>query len=278
MTDLLSSHLRTSRIVPLTPDEAVMTAATADTFPGCQLTLASICIRHSNVNLLVIDVGLTENQRAWLTRQGVDWIKPEADYLFKFDRESFAWNKCRLIALSPYRYTVWLDPCVIVTGDLGDAFLVTRKQPFLFTSTSFMPHEDRLYSSLPARHQPPASRRLPNTMVVGFNLLRDRHLLRDWQYCVGRAEESMDIRHMVWDCDKGALLWGLVNRNSCHLVRFISHFCQSEYAPPTTDPAKFFRTLGEGRGFTVRGFRGVSMPWAYWGVKENILPIDLVRD
>lgn len=260
--------------LPLMGDEGVVTSATRDTFVPMQIMLSSLVARHAKMRVLVIDQGMTAEQRRWCEDyQELMVVSPAADFLYKFPQQQEEWNKPRYFTLSPFNASIWLSPTTFVMGTLNEPFCGIRSKAFIVQANDWLPHDTRLYERLQPRNKPNQTRRLPNTGLVGLLLSRDNALLRDWTLCVHHAASASTVRETVLNTDAGALTWALVNCGRPWLCDDRPLYNRRLPRSTFSSPENFFHYMREQyTDNSVAHFE--HRYWERWGV--DILPLSLV--
>lgn len=237
---LFHENLAARLPTPFNRGEGILTYATRETFVGFQLLYASILCKHTCVNLVLVDCGLSTEQRNWCVENDVFRVTPASNFfLLEKEVEWVKWNKPKFFAFSPFLKTILIEPCLMVTGSLNNLFGTLQAEPVLPPIDSSHPVDDMmLYSNrLPVRGiSIPIMRVYPKTKFVGLNLDRDFYLLRDWLWATVNAADHLNVRSEIAEYDRGALGWALVKNemlNQCHLSREYSmHKLSNPYASP----------------------------------------------
>jgi hypothetical protein len=159
----------------------VVSATDANTFRGFQLLYLSLARSH-DVKVLLFDLGLTDAQAAWVSRQeGLYHTRVDLDQL-PVGRDTPHWqtlNKPFYVSRSPFRRTLWLDADTLVLGDLRPVADLLARGPFLTTDIMVHPNPPALNQRcgvVPAEDPPFAV----NAGVCGFDLERDWPLVHEW--------------------------------------------------------------------------------------------------
>lgn len=225
LENLFHENVSARITTPFLKQEGVVSYADMLSFTSFQLLAGSIHSKHTYVNLLLVDCGLTHAQRQWCRYNDIDMIVPDDSFLvLKNESKWQRWNKPLFVTLSPYINTLLIDPNVMVTGSLDEVFATLKKEPVFMPINDSAPADDQmLYSKCIIRKVGvPLMRIYPPTKFVGFNIVRDIHLLRDWIGITGEAAKNENIRKCVFDFERGTLGWALVSHemlNGCHLTR-----------------------------------------------------------
>ncbi len=271
---LFQSLFASGTRLPLMGDEGVVTAAGRDTFVPMQIMLSSLVARHTKLRVLVIDQGMTTEQRRWCEDyQELLVVAPTSDFLYPFQERQGDWNKPRYFTLSPFNASIWLSPTTFVMGTLNDPFSNIRSKAFIVQAHDWLPHDYWLYERLQPRNKPTQMRRLPNTGVVGLLLSRDGGLLRDWTLCVHHASAAATVREAVLEADAGALTWALVNSGRPWLCDDRPMFNRRLPRSTFPSPHSFFSYMRE--QYTDNSVAHFDYRyWERWGME--VLPLSLV--
>src|SRR5262245_6171205 len=189
---LLAEYLprRPRRALP--PGSGVVTAADQGHFCGFQVLYTSL-LRGHDVSVLLVDIGLTEAQRAWASRQpGLIVYRFPLDRLVVSPRHDYwqAWTQPFLLAASPFQRVLWLDTDCLVRDDLTPVFRHIGTRPFISSHRPdwVNPNGPALADALPAvrgaREDFTAC-----TVVVAFDLDRDWYIVNEWMALTRLAVE-----------------------------------------------------------------------------------------
>jgi hypothetical protein len=221
----------------------VLTAADATFFPGLQVLTASL---GEAVPLAIIDLGLTDDQRAWCASQKSQLIRPAVLRMPRDVTMWQAWNKPFYYTASPFRQTVWIDSDCAVVGDLRVLFFELEMGPFVVRHWDVpypQPNREALYQRFPV------SLRLPpgdgiNSGVIGLDQIRDADLLEAWCNLVDRAAEDPTIRSCISWYDDGALQWAF--EATRRLDRVLPRHAWNRFVPSrlTDDPVAYIVSIG----------------------------------
>jgi hypothetical protein len=202
---LLAEHLprRPRRTLPAA--WGIVTAADRGHFCGFQVLYTSL-VRGHDIGVLLVDIGLTEAQRAWALRQpGLTLYRFPPEQLVVSTREDYwqAWNKPFFVAACPFRRALWLDTDCLVRDDLAPVFRHLEARPFI---TSHRPEwincngpvvADALPAVRGAREDFTAC-----TGVFAFDLERDWYIVNEWMALTRLAvEHPWDLagQFSFWD-------------------------------------------------------------------------------
>lgn len=259
----LSARLPT----PFNRNEGILTYSTRETFVGFQLLYASILCKHTCVNLVLVDCGLSSEQRNWCSENDIFRVIPDSKFfLLEKEVEWVKWNKPKFFSFSPFIKTILMEPCLMLTGSLHNLFSTLQSEPVLPPINSTYPaDDDMLYARrLPIRLTSlPVMRVYPRTKFVGLNIERDYYLLRDWLWATVNAADSQNIRMEISEYDRGTLGWALVKNemlNQCHLTR---PYTMEGLENPYASPDDLIERIDEDcRGADIVQFR--VKPWKKW--------------
>ena len=191
----------------------LITAADAGIFRDLQFLIYSFQ-GSQGYPLIVYDLGLTPQQRAWCEDQPLVRCVP-----FRIDEMPFdrfrplhlwqTWLKPFYFLKAPFDQMLWIDADCCVLRDVEEAFAIIERQPLVVRdATSVRTENDpRLYTELPI----PADRKtggvVVNAGVVGLCRHRDRALLNAWAFGVDWAARQPGRAGRVAWMDQGMLLW-----------------------------------------------------------------------
>ncbi len=205
MAALLAEYLPCRPRRPLPAGCGVVTAADCGHFCGFQVLYTSL-MRGHDVGVLLVDIGLTDAQRAWASRQpGLIVYRFPPDRLVVSPREEYwqAWNKPFFVAASPFRRTLWLDTDCLVRDDLTPIFRHLEARPFISSHRPEWtnPNGPGLADALPAvrgaREDFTAC-----TGVFAFDLERDWYIVNEWMALTRLAAEhpwGLTEEFRFWD-------------------------------------------------------------------------------
>lgn len=207
------------------PDLRIITAADAGYFVPLQLLLLSILATHE-VQITVIDIGLTESQREWCKRQKVECIRFDENKLIMPKAISFwqTWNKPAYLSQFTGRI-FWIDADCVVLNSLKWVDEMLRHRPVIVSCMAApyflgkaggelsLRNSAELYEYYPVKER---LEELPNAGVCAFDLPRDRDLLDTWLWMIREATFRAEACNLTkykqgwlkW-FDQGALQWAL---------------------------------------------------------------------
>lgn len=232
-------------------DLTIITAADKGYFTALQALIASIKSSHE-VDIIVLNLGLTKLQILWIIKQNVKVIDITSSEIEIPKSVHFwqTWNKpCYFIQAAKHtnkKLFLWIDADCIVTNSLKwiDRNLL-ESQPIIFSDTAALlccnnsvkdakevvSNSEELY----VQKKYVVSERFeidsyPNAGVVGLNLTRelDRDILKNWVYMIKEANKDVrlldktknrweDQRWLKW-YDQGALQWAIEKSKATHKV------------------------------------------------------------
>lgn len=210
LTRLLGMRMGRKPKLPFRANEGIITAADALEFIGLQLLYSSLIVRHE-CRVAVLDMGLTEVQRAWCDRQPcLLRIVPEASAM-RFGNEDGweKWNKPYLMMYSPFERTLWLDSETIVLNDLTQLFGLMNSEPVVVNTTEEMDVDSWFFSRMPGDVRPPSYAKYPSTSVLGLDMTRDFHLLKNWMWVLENVVKNPKLQSSSRRLDSSAMAWAL---------------------------------------------------------------------
>jgi lipopolysaccharide biosynthesis glycosyltransferase len=174
------------------------------------------------VSITLFDLGLTSDQREWLTKQGVIIRRERPGVFTQKDHLWQTWNKPFYIYSSPYKKTLWIDSDCIVVNDLRPLFDKIEEQPV------FMQHpagagytggnQDQLYHRFPVKSRLSKENSI-NAGVVGVNKSKEhQELVYNWMKMVNNAFRFKDVERLIGWHDEGCLHWAVCATGMADLV------------------------------------------------------------
>lgn len=205
----------------------IITAADDAYFLPFQLLFASLRLSHQ-ARVTLIDLGLSDQQRAWCEAHGVERIEIDDRHLVVPRSIPWwqTWNKPVYLRMFSGP-VLWLDADCIVTGSLEWLVELLKHRPVItacWAAIHFFGYErgvdclrndDRLYERYPV------ARRLteyPNAGVCAFDAARDADVLDTWIWMVAQTVERPYLRDWVRWYDQGCLQWALEKREATQIV------------------------------------------------------------
>lgn len=208
--------------------EGIVTLSDQNYFPGVVMLYRSIQSGGYPVPLVCFDIGLSDEQRQWSRRhlqfleirelpsdRDIDTIRraPEDPALAKPGKRHWPlWICPFLIKASPFQRTFWIDADVVVLRNLEGLFRMLDEGP-VFTLENLAPeatpNKAQLYHLLPIARTFETNRPTLNGGVSGWDLERDKAVLRGYMYPIRRAFENPDIKAAISWHDQGALIWSV---------------------------------------------------------------------
>lgn len=260
--------------IPIDRGCGIVAAVDSKRFVGFQLLYSSLRVSHE-VDIVVFDLGLNDQQRAWCDRQHRLVVKSLKDIQAPFDIQDDlwqTWNKPFYIEASGFKNVIWIDSDCIVAKSLRPLFLSLKVSP-LFTPDITPSCNPGLYRLLPCNNVRDDGMPYVNAGVVGFKLDRalDKAILTAWKSAVSQAKLNPEIRkEMVWH-DQAALKWAIQLNGATSLVKretdinflFPAH-------RPTNSLTEILRVAASLPGTINHFVAGKQKPWDKW----NYLAID----
>ena len=254
----------------------IVTAADRGHFCGFQLLYTSLLHGH-DVAVLLVDIGLTDAQRAWASRQpGLIVYRFPLDRLAVSPRQEYwqAWNKPFFVAASPFRRTLWLDTDCLVWDDLTPIFRHLEARPFISSHRPewVNPNGPALADALPvlrgAREDFTAC-----TGVFAFDLDRDWYIVNEWMALTRLAVEhpsGLADQFSFWD---EGVFRAVVQKLGLYRECVPDLGWNRTIDPPADSLEAFLPALEAANGQDrVLHFCGRPKYWTAWGV--DVLDLD----
>lgn len=255
--------------IELPGDVGVLSACDAAYFTIFQALYWSIAYRY-NVEITVVDLGMTDRQREWCSSQPqLTVISPPSDWIIDRGEKAWQlWSKPLYIRDSPHRRTIWLDADTVV----GDSCLVQLSRNLLtsmFTAECVSDWKRADRKRLPHEHfgtMPVDDNLLVMAGICGFDTVRDRAFIEKWiTACRSLKDVPRGDKRLLNDQEALQWLVDVEMRAPCVL-----RGKQWNYATDTFDsitPERFAHTLE--RGPHIFHFYGQwkqkPVFWREWG-------------
>ncbi len=207
---------RSSRNRTRPMNEGIMSSANESSFIGFQLLYSSI-ITQCNCLVCLIDQGINIDQRIWCYKQeNLLLITPDINVL-KFVDERSKWNKPYFMIFSPFQKTLWIDPEIIVLGNLSQLFNMISDNPVFVVTKDKIEKNDLFFSRMPGKVNIPYASVYPTTAVFGLDLHRDLSIVYDWILAIENATANPKLESTTRRLDSAALAWSLAKHNSVNV-------------------------------------------------------------
>ena len=215
----------------------IVTMADANYFPGLQLLNRSTS-GDSSLPICCFDGGLTGAQLHEIDRLMPNVLVlpiPQTPAIHRI-KERFAssaplakknkrvwplWICPHLIQSAPFQRVFWLDCDIAVLRRLPELFAKLDGGP-VFTLENNAPqaslNKPQLYERLPIRRAFDPARPVVNGGVSGWDLIRDREVLKAYKLPIERAIDDADISDAISWWDQGALIWAIQSLGLEHRV------------------------------------------------------------
>ncbi len=207
------------------PFEGVVTAADSAFFRDLQLLVHSHRQR-AQYPLVIVDLGLTSDQRNWCLTQSNVSILPMPLIYKPVDRIRQqhwwqTWLKPFYLFHSPFDRVLWLDADCVILGNLSQAFEVIENRPLLVRDSTGVVTENHslLYEYLPLPQGSVVEGVTVNAGVVGLCKSRDQSLLAAWAYGVAWMAMNPGNQSLSAWADQGMLLWALHRTKSTAAIQ-----------------------------------------------------------